>query len=385
MNGHDAASDLPVPRPSRPEGVTRASGPRRARNEGGFALILVLIALVGLTTLGVGGWLLSDSGYKASRAHRTSTQAYYLANTGLERFLGTHQGPMPASRTFTFSDGTALVTTSRLRILNPLQSVWLVHSEGRHPLPKGGTATRTVGTIAILDADSFNFPSAFSSATGITKNGAAGTITGIDQSDSGDCPEAGAKDTNGVMTPDSAFYTQSGGAQLVPDGSPKDTAVAPSAEAVLDSTGIDWQSMVNGETLEFDYRVPPDDWPNYDSIPESEWPVVYVDNKDSEYTVGPSHDGRGTLIVRGDLKMDGDFDWKGPVLVGGKLTTDGFQTVEGGITSGFNLQLGEDVGQSSIGNGSKSIQFHNCYNHAAMKHTARLVEDRGTFFETWTG
>lgn len=369
------------------------AGPAGRGGQDGFALAVVLIALVGLTTLGVGGWLLSSSGFKASQADRTSTRAFYLANAGLERFLADHQGPVPTSPvTLTFSDGTAEVSLQELNDLshpsdaskyNPLQSVWLVTSEGRHPLPKGGVARRTVNTIAVLDGDNFSFPSAFSSATGMEKNGNAGTIDGHDASMTGECPEAGRKDTNGVMTPDGAFYEQSGGNQLVPEGNPKDTAVAPSPADLLEATGIDWSAMISGQTLTFDYRIPPDPWPDFGSLPSDFWPVIYVDNEDDEFTVGPGHSGRGTLIVRGDLKMDGSFKWKGPILIGGRLVTDGFQTVEGGITSGFNLTLGEAVEKSTIGNGSKSIKFHNCNNHAAMKHTARFVQDPGTWFESW--
>lgn len=363
---------------------------RSPGGERGFALALVLIALVGLTALGVGGWLLSSSGFKASQAQRTSSHAFYLANAGLEQFLATHQGPVPSSSvTFTYADGTAEVTVQTMNDLtqtgnhNPLQSVWKVRSVGRHQLPKGGTAVRTVQTLALLNADSFNFPSAFSSASGMRKNGAAGVIDGHDASMTGECPEAGARNTNGVMTPESAPYEQTGGAQLVPEGEPKDTALTASAQDLLEATGVDWPALIAGETLQFDYRIPPDPWPDYSAIPSDEWPVIYVDNEGEEFTVGPGKSGRGTLIVRGDLKMDGSFEWKGPILVGGALTTDGFQTVEGGITSGFNLLLGEAVDQSSIGNGSKSIEFHYCNNNAAMKHTATFVQLPGTWFESF--
>jgi Tfp pilus assembly protein PilV len=360
---------------------TRPDG--HQQGQGGFALAVVLIALVGLTALGVGGFLMTTSGYTASQNSRTSLEALYLADKGLEQFLATHQGPVPTSPvTYSYASGTAEVTMDTLNRPNHLQSVWRITSEGRHPLPKGGTARRTVQTIAILDGQTFKFPSAFSSATGMTKTGGSGKIWGDDQSNPGECPTAGTDHTNGVATPVSSPYDQKGGT-MVPKGSPKDSVLVDSQTELLESTGVDWAAMVAGELLQFDYVVPPDSWPDFSTLPADEWPVVYVDNPGSNFSAGPGHSGRGTLIVRGDLTTGGSFEWRGPVLVGGAYTSDGFQQIEGGIISGFNVLLGESVDQSSIGNGNKNIFYHSCNNMAAMQHTATFVKDPGTWAETY--
>lgn len=360
---------------------------RRARGgQGGFALVIVLLALVGLTAMAVGGWFLADSSYKASRAQRTSMQALYVANAGLEQFLAEHQGPAPTSPvTYSYPDGTAEVTLDTMRVLNPLQSVWRIRSVGTHPLPKGGTARRTVQTIAVLNASMFKFPSAFSSATGLQKNGNAGEISGYDHATSMDCPEGGNYDRSGVATPPPPYdYQQSGGGgSIVPDGSPKDTAQYASQSELLDETGLDWSALVAGELLQFDYVVPPDAWPNFSSMPSDEWPVIYIDNAGGQFNLSPSYSGRGVLIVRGDLEISGQTNWDGPILVGGAVTTDGKQIIHGAIASGFNLQLGESVPQSSIGNGNKEILYHSCNLHASMRQTATFVADPGTWAETF--
>lgn len=357
-----------------------------AGGQEGFALVVVLLALVGLTALAVGGWMVTDSDYKASRAQRTSVEALYVANSGLEQFLAEHQGPVPTSPvTYSYPDGSAEVTMDTLRVINPLQSVWRIRSVGTQDLPGGGTARRTVQTIAVLNASTFKFPSAFSSATGLHKNGNAGEISGYDHSDGSDCPQGGNDDTSGVATPSSPYdYQQSGGGgSIVPEGSPKDTAQFASQTELLESTGIDWAAMVAGELLQFDYTVPPDSWPNFGSLPADEWPVIYVDNPGGEFSLSPSESGRGTLIVRGDLEISGITTWEGPILVGGAVTTDGKQIVNGAISSGFNLLLGESVPQSSVGNGNKEILFHSCNLHASMQHTATFVADPGTWSETF--
>lgn len=351
----------------------------------GFALAVVLIALVGLTAVAVGGWMLTGSGFRASEAQQTSLRALSVANAGLEEVLATHQGQVTTTDlTFTYPDGTADVELTKLNDANVLQSVWRIRSTGSHPLPRGGTARRTVQTIAVLDAQTFQFPSSFTSATGLHKNGNAGTISGHDMSTSSDCPQGGNDDTNGVAVPTTHPYDQSGGGgSIVPDGSPKDTAWAGSQMELLESTGVDWPALVSGDLLQYDYTVPPDAWPNFSSMPSDEWPVIYVDNAGGEFEMSPSHSGRGTLIVRGDLKISGETNWDGPIMVGGSVTTDGKQVVHGAIASGFNLMLGESVGQSSIGNGSKEIIFHSCNLHMSMEHTATFVADPGTWSETF--
>lgn len=355
---------------------------RSRRSESGFALILVLLVLVGMTVLGAGGWIITHSDFSATQNQRTALDAFYVANAGLEEYIANHQGFSPAGATYTYPRGTATVSVHHLRTINKLQSVWRIESTGTHPLANGGTAERTVGVIAMLNANTVKFPSSFTSATGLTKNGNAGEISGYDHATSGQCPGAGNDDTNGVATPVGHPYEQSGGGSLVPEGSPKDTAVVGSQQELLESTGIDWESLVNGELFQFDYTYSEDGWPDYSSMSSDEFPIVYMDTgPDGTFDMGPSHQGRGMLIIRGDLKMSGNFEWEGPILVGGSVTTDGKQRIEGGIVSGFNLLLGESVGQSSIGNGNKDILFHSCWIHAAMKGTANFVQKKHTWHE----
>jgi hypothetical protein len=199
-------------------------------------------------------------------------------------------------------------------------------------------------------------PASFTAPAGLVKDGGAGTISGADNASSGDpaCPNSPAPSVAGVSVPPSG-YTQNGGS-LVPDGDPP-VDDSYSAAQLLADTGIDWDGIVNGGLVVPDYTIPPDSWPSFNSLPSDSWPVIYVDGN---HTVGPSDDGRGTLIVRNNLTMNGTFRWEGMILVGGYITSTGYQTIEGATVSGLNILLGETVPFSDIGNGNKVFKYNSC-------------------------
>ena len=61
--------------------------------QGGFALLVSLIAIVGLTALATGGFLLANSERRVSSNHHDVVEAFYLANAGLNDYLGNQTVP----------------------------------------------------------------------------------------------------------------------------------------------------------------------------------------------------------------------------------------------------------------------------------------------------
>jgi hypothetical protein len=92
--------------------------------------------------------------------------------------------------------------------------------------------------------------------------------------------------------------------------------------------------------------------------------VIFVDGN---HAVGPSDTGQGTVIVTGNLEMNGDFNWDGIILVGGYITSNGYQTVTGATVTGLNQLLGETVPSSDIGNGNKKFLYDSCKVKLASK------------------
>ena len=85
---------------------------------------------------------------------------------------------------------------------------------------------------------------------------------------------------------------------------------------------------------------------------------MYVDG---DLTVSPDETGRGTIIVTGNLEMEGSFEWDGVLLVGGYMSSNGYQTIEGAVVTGLNILLGESVPTSDIGNGNKNFLYNSCW------------------------
>ena len=185
--------------------------------------------------------------------------------------------------------------------------------------------------------------------------GTSGTISGYDAATPSDCTGGGSNDVAGVAVPPGG-YSQNGKNQ-VPEGDP-DIDDSQSGLQQLQATGIDWDGMINGGGMTPDYTVPPDSWPDFGSLPANEWPLIYV--TDSEHALGPGDSGRGVIVARHDVRMNGSFEWDGIMLVGGALRSNGNQTVEGMVVTGLNLLLGESPSDTDLGNGNKTFQYHSC-------------------------
>jgi hypothetical protein len=189
---------------------------------------------------------------------------------------------------------------------------------------------------------------------------------------------------SGIAVPPGG-YSQNGGppGSHVPEGDPHDIVEKP-VDQLLEDAGIPWDDIVNGDALSADYRYNGDGsgngWPDFGQLPQSEWPVVYASDP-AGVSVNSGQSGRGVLVVRGNLTMNGNFQWDGVLMVGGSITSNGNQTLEGAIFTGLNESLGEHVNELSIGNGTKTFQYHSCNFTQAQQSLARLVPLPGSWHE----
>ncbi len=355
------------------------------RNERGSVLLIVLVTLVGITALAAAGLVITDTELRSSENQEAGTTAFYIADAGLQQYLGTRD-TATTTDTLTYAVGSTIVQGEKLLDMpttNGDHVLYRVRSISSYAPPEGGSASRTVSRLAIYSDGSIVAKASFASGTGLLKTGNAGTLSGFDQAPGGNpaCPNSPKPDVAGVAVPPGG-YVQSGGGPgaLVPDGDPP-VYEAPSSIDLLESTGVPWDRIVNEGLLVPDYTVPPDAWPNFASLPADEWPTVYVTGS---VTVGPSESGRGTLIVRHNIDMNGSFDWDGLVLVGGYLTSNGFQTVQGATITGLNELLGETVPSSDLGNGNKVFEYDSCKMKMAMQAAfGGLSEIPGSWSERW--
>jgi hypothetical protein len=357
-----------------------SSAGRAVNEERGAALVIVLIALVGLTALAAAGMVTTGSDLQIAENMDSSTRAFFAADAGLKTYMGSNSDGTSGATYVNDSLTTVTVTPVKLTEIEGGRVLYRITSTATYIQALGDTARRSTSQVAIFSDGSILVPASFTSAAGFIKNGDSGIISGQDWATAGNpkCPNSPKTAVAGVKVPP-AGYAQSGG-DPVPDGDPP-IDEGQTGQEMLESMGLDWDGVVNGGLIGPDYTVPPDSWPNFATLPADEWPVIYVDGNIS---LSPSNTGRGTLIVRDNLTMNGSFNWDGAILVGGYITSNGYQTVEGATVAGLNILLGETVAATDIGNGNKVFKYHSCkLKQATQAAFGGLSEVPGTWTETF--
>lgn len=369
-------------RAAQPAAAGETTG-RRARGERGFALLVSLIAIVGLTALATGGFFLADSEQKTSTNHHASVEAFHLAEAGLSEYLGNTSG-QPATGwygpyEYPDADGEAAVLVERVGTTRDGQDLYRVLSEGRYRPDGPNPVTRQVGRITVLNLGTLPTPPAsVTSGGGITKNGTSGKISGVNPD------SCGGGDRAGVRVPEDPGYT---GKEDPLEGTPLADSVSNPFDFLPDPPDEWWQGMIDGTTVPHDYTLKSDDsssnWPDFSTV-EEDMPVTYVDKNSIE--LGDNEDGRGLLIVRGDVTFKGEFDWDGVILIGGAVTDQGQGQIQGGVMTGLNVLLGQSVSQDDLEdtdtlNGTKKYLFNLCIIQQVQNATATLAGVSSTWHE----
>jgi len=215
-----------------------------------------------------------------------------------------------------------------------------------------------------------NVPGAWTSLSGINKNGGSGEMNGVDEC--GMLPAVG-----GVAVPTIPGYTQFGGTSI-PAGNPpiKDLGPQPGSN---DSARVDWAGVLSGSSLVPTITVPPSTFPSSAAFADTSfWPIIKV-NGDLSLPAN----GRGVLIVSGNFTINGGQAWDGVLLVGGTVTSNGSNTIRGAIVSGLNQQLGMVVPVSDIANGTKIFRYNSCLVQRALRPMSGLVPLDNAWADNW--
>ena len=358
----------------------------------GFALPMAILVVALLTISATAAFVIASSEERETANTRDQMDAFTLAQSGLERFLlsrssfgFTSTPPAPFEQVrIDLPGGYADVTLERVRpSVAGSPVLYVIRSLGVRTdpsLPGTPFAEHTVALYARWQGGSLAIRSAFTSLTGLSKNGASGTIKGDDQ-----CGVA--PDVAGVSVATPPGYTQFGGGS-VPSGTPDIEDLGTYQEAA-DETFIDWQGIVNGTALTPDVLIPPQSFPTSTAFANpAYWPVILVNN-----ATGPSwslpRSGQGILIVTGNLTISGGREWSGIVLVGGTVTGNGSNRIYGGIVAGLNLKLGDAatiaaaMGGSDLGNGTKHILYNSCNIASALSSFGGLATYPNTWSNSW--
>jgi hypothetical protein len=356
-------------------------------NRRGFALPMVIMIIVVLTAALTAAFVATASETTANVSHRGQGRAFMIAQMGLERFL---ENPdelalcpkcdtlrtTPAVDTFGKEiDGDSVyITVTRIRHQSSpmVPAVYFIQARGVDKRSKltgrlaNVGAERSVGMYAQWNANTVQVLSAWTSLTGLTKQGTAGLLSGVDEC--GEMPTiAGTTVGKGDL-----HYS---GQPTWAEGHPAIDTTKTSAQLAADMK-IDWGSIINGDAMPADITVPDQPFPSvtWFDADTSRWPVIRI--KADNYAL-PNR-GRGVLIAKGNFTIAGSDMWDGIILVGGKLTSNGNNTVAGATVSGLNVLLpGAPPASSSefddaTANGNKTYVYSSCKVARATKTLQRF-------------
>jgi len=358
---------------------------RRSRRGSTLPMAILLVALL---TIGLAaGFTQMSSQRRIDADNQGQVKALSVAETGLERYIAAVTSKPGASFDTTITGmpgGRAFVSLRRVRDdLGGLPALYAVRSRGVDTTaksydPNAPAAERIVAQYVTWRVTTVNVPGGWSSITGLTKNGGTGTLSGTDACGAKP-PVAGVAVPN-TTTGGTPGYDQNGGSS-VPTGTPPIAYLGTVAQAA-NAIDIDWAGVVGGNVVQAHYMVnttvsPTEgNWPTTTQM--NAWPVIKVTG---DYSI-PSG-GKGTLIVTGNLTITGSKQWDGIILVGGTLTANGNNTVYGAVVTGLNVKLGQAVGISDIGNGTKVYQYNSCDIANAQNQFAGLTRIPNGWADNW--
>jgi hypothetical protein len=228
--------------------------------------------------------------------------------------------------------------------------------------------------------------SAWTSLSGLHKNGVAGDITGFDACSNDSL--AGVAVPDGLMTGKDEAIT----------GDP-DVLEMGTKEEMADAIKIDWNGIVNATNpaiapdyivcLPGTYGYDPDwgpcvPWPSSTLFANPDfWPTIVINGSSPLPT-----DGKGTLIVTGNLTFGGGDKWDGIILVGGMIKDNGSGNIAGAVVTGLNIKRPEPwpdtVDVSSKAEGTKDYTFDSCKVAAAAAGQSKLSHIPNAWIDNWT-
>lgn len=360
----------------------RPSASRNSRR--GIALPLVLLLLTLLSVLAAGAMTLVTIERRVVGNQTVQTQAYAIARTGLERFvadraaLGFTSTPPAAAESarVVLANGYADVVMERIREERGLAApaLFVVRSHGvrldaaRPPRP---LAERTIAEYARWERSGMPVLAAWTSLRGIVKPGNAGTASGIDA-----CGAAAT--VAGVAVPTTPGYVQAPGPPAL-TGSPALLDLGTTTQTAAAVT-LDWADIVARGIGAATITLPGGNWPTATEWANPAfWPVIVARGD-----LTPPTDGRGLLVVTGNLSIPASRLWNGVILVGGQLQAAAGATMTGAVLSGLDLKLGVPNAPPDSVDGTVVAQYDSCAVARAFQRFGGLSPMRNAMIDRWT-
>jgi len=354
-----------------------SSGKRR----GGFILPTTLLVMTVLTVMLAAAFVLVSAEYRVTDNSFASSRALAIAQAGLQNYFSVGHILTGAadSTVYPFGNGYAQVAAFRLRDSTATrQALWVVRSIGFDTVraqPGQPNGQRAVAQFATLQPGNLPARAAMIAPNGVQMIGLSGgnpisgrnfgfTLTG--------CVIPANADTMGLTTPTGGYGGSGTNDVNGVKGVGSSIEFLGSANAVIDSTRIDWAKLVGGQfTPDFVGILPPAGNNSYQSH-------YYV----GDLTIPPGQ-RRGLLVVTGNVTLANLAHWDGVIVAGGYLDTlsaSAVDTVHGMVITGLN---GTPT-PNRINRGSGIIKWDWCYAHASIASLMYLVPIKNAWVDNWS-
>ncbi len=361
---------------------------RRRHAEAGFVLATTLLVTTLLTVMLAASFILVSAEQRTTDNSLGTARALVLAQAGLQNYFTQNRGldstsVYDSTRVFG-SGGYADVVAQLVRPASSGSgtslSLWVVRSRGvstSATMAGQVRGTRTIAQFAQLNPGILPARASMVAANGVQMVGGGNNpINGMDH--------CGTQDTIGLTVSANpyGYNPGSGGGASAPAGRPRGIESFGTPATVVDSTGIDWPSLVHGNFT-----------PTYTLPAGSSWNPAGTQMSAMGYVPGnltllSGATGQGILVVAGDLTMSNNSAWRGVVLVGGRLIEQpgnpSFR-LSGMITTGLNISLDSTVLPNFLSRrGNASIDWASCYVGRAIAAQTFMVPIKNSWADTWS-
>lgn len=385
--------------------ATARNGPH---DRDGFALPVAIFALVVVGVLVTGGFYVARQETRIGTASKNSSLAFYLAESGMSDVIATVDAQTILDMnqwdetvvSDTSSDGIVDVTIMKMTD----QSFFL---DGISTVSRGGNlmggASRRLGLIARIITPNIDPPGALTTVGNLDFGGNA-VIDGNDTNPPewpGECnPSPGNKP--GVFMDDTTNVDFNGNEKNIrdnqlfgdPDFGENPSMTSDSLLVFGDLTFDDLAELaskvytsapgsiapveVGGACIITD----PSNWgePLSNTSPcFTYFPIIYLNNPGATWGFSDGR-GQGILLVEGSLKVTGQFEFYGPVIIKGTLSTQGgggTQHFHGGVMAA-NAQLADNTVL-----GTADIVYSSCALERAIMNNDDLTRMQPLAQRSW--
>ena len=394
--------------------MTSSSSPRATLRRG-IALPIALAAIIAVGALIAGVIFASTQEYRVGRNMLAAQRALHGAEVGLNSVVSSWTIDRTKKLKIGFRDSLvdtiideSYVKREWVRVSPTMFYVTSTAIAGSESIQ--ARAIKRLNTLVRVDIPDMKIQGALTLRGNVALTGSA-NINGNDVTPAGwpDCLEAGAPSSGLVVGDVTLNATSSGNCGVANgftcvSGSPRiaDSSIYADSMTYKKFGGFSYDSLTklatkiyNGSVTTMSqkqpfYLDPPtnkvcnkDDDRNWGSLShidgstgcDTYYPTIWLQGQNLTYTLA-NFGGQGIILVDGNVKINGTFQWTGLILVQGRIEVEGNQApkVVGAIMAMDRNNLGHTV------KGNINVQFSRC---ALQAVTARLATARQTKYRAW--